>query len=190
VDIQDAGLARVVRRCQELPGQELFQYVTDEGKRQAVNSEDVNDYLGEISGEDFSAKDFRTWAGTMLTAVALSGRPEVRSQSQAKKNLVEAVKQVSQRLGNTPAVCRKCYIHPDVLDSYLNGMLHQALGGCIGARRTNALRKLRPIERAVLRLLEEHLRAAERPIESVLEASLKRESGRRRRSSRPHLGRV
>ncbi len=174
VDIHDQRLAKVVRTCQDLPGQELFQYINDEGERQGLNSEDVNDYLREISGEDFTAKDFRTWAGTMLAAVALSGLPEITSQTQARKNVVEAVKTVAERLGNTPAVCRKCYIHPEVVEHYLKGTLRKRLGGSAEKCELRDLRKLRPVETAVLRLLEESLKPAAQPLESALEASLKR----------------
>jgi DNA topoisomerase-1 len=121
VDLHDARLARIVKRCQDLPGQTLFQYVDEAGQRQSVDSSDVNDYLREITGQDFTAKDFRTWAGTVLAACALKTLAEYESETQAKKNIIEAVAQVAKKLGNTKAVCRKSYIHPAVLDAYLDG---------------------------------------------------------------------
>ena len=122
VDVADRRLARVVRRCQELPGHELFQYVDDDGQRHTITSGDVNAYLRETAGEEFTAKDFRTWAGTVLAASALAGRPRSPRPS-AKRNVVEAIRAVAARLGNTAAICRKCYVHPGVVDSYLGGTL-------------------------------------------------------------------
>ncbi len=122
IDLHDPRLAEIVRRTQELPGQDLFQYLDEEGEPQKVGSTDVNAYLREIGGEEFSAKDFRTWAGTVLAAVALRELERFETKAQAKKNLVQAIESVAQRLGNTPAVCRKCYIHPVVMESYLDGV--------------------------------------------------------------------
>jgi DNA topoisomerase I len=124
ISIEDAHLAKTVGRLRDLPGYELFQYVDDEGQTRSIGSTDVNDYLREISGEDFTAKDFRTWAGTVLAAQALAATPGFTSQAQAKKSVVKAVESVAERLRNTVAVCRKCYIHPVVIESYLNGSLH------------------------------------------------------------------
>jgi DNA topoisomerase-1 len=118
-DVRDRRLARIVQRCQSLPGQELFQYLDTERQSHTISSCDVNAYLREVSGQDFTAKDFRTWAGTLLAFHTLRGLPEPETETQARKNVVEAVKQVAVRLGNTPAVCRKCYVHPAVLDAYL-----------------------------------------------------------------------
>ena len=130
--IRDKRLARVVRACQELAGQRLFQYIDDEGEPQHVDSDDVNDYLREAMGDEFSAKDFRTWAGTVLALAALqesiaATAPASDAASTAAIN--DAVKEVAQTLGNTPAVCRKCYIHPAVIDSYLDGSLKRAVRG-------------------------------------------------------------
>lgn len=173
VSVHDRRLAKVVRSCQELPGQELFQYINDEGKRQALNSEDVNAYLRETSGQDFSAKDFRTWAGTVLTAFALQVVAEFPSQTQAKKNLVQAIKTVAQRLGNTPAVCRKCYIHPDIVQSYFEGGLAKALKGMSPPHQSKALRKLSLGEAAVLALLQAGACPEAERLKSKLVASLK-----------------
>ncbi len=127
VTLTDRRLARTVKRCRDLPGQELLQYLDGDGQRQRIDSDDVNDYLREISGEEFTAKDFRTWAGTVLCSLALREFEACLSEAEAKKNVVAAVKQVAERLGNTPAVCRKSYIHPAILDAYLDGSIRQAL---------------------------------------------------------------
>lgn len=127
VEVDDPRVARIIRRCQDLPGQELFQYVDDDGQRQQISSTEVNEYLKEITGEDFTAKDFRTWAGTVLAARALQELAGKDGQPRAKRNIVRAVEAVSQVLGNTPTICRKCYVHPAVLDAYLDGALVDTL---------------------------------------------------------------
>ncbi|HMJ90673.1 MAG TPA: hypothetical protein VK530_12710 [Candidatus Acidoferrum sp.] len=119
ITIEDRRLARIVKNCQDIPGQELFQWINGNGRRHDVTSGDVNDYLREIGGDDFTAKDFRTWAGTVLMAEALNSTVNFETQRQAKKNLKQAIDAVAEKLGNTPAVCRKCYVHPFVLDGYL-----------------------------------------------------------------------
>jgi DNA topoisomerase I len=121
--LEDRRLARIIRRCLDIPGQELFQYVDQEGEARPVGSEDVNDYLREISGEDFTAKDFRTWAGTILAARFLRGMMASPGTRGAKKQLVKAIARVADELGNTPAVCKKGYIHPAVITAYLAGGL-------------------------------------------------------------------
>jgi DNA topoisomerase I len=127
VDLRDRRLAKIVKACRDLPGYELFQYVDDDGKRQTVDSADVNAYLREISGEDFTAKDFRTWAGTVLAAKALADIARFKSTAEAKRNVVKAIESVAKKLGNTKAVCRKCYIHPAILDAYMDGATIQTL---------------------------------------------------------------
>ncbi len=121
IDLQDKRLARIVKACRDLPGYELFQYVDADGTRQVIDSADVNAYVREITGEDFTAKDFRTWAGTVLAAAELAAAAHVTSSRQAKRNIVKAVEAVARRLGNTRAVCRKSYIHPAIFDAYLEG---------------------------------------------------------------------
>jgi DNA topoisomerase-1 len=121
IGFSDPLLARTVKRCQDLPGQTLFQYIDENGERQSVDSADVNDYVREITGQDFTAKDFRTWTGTVIAACALRELKVYDSETQAKRNIVEAVSEVAKKLGNTKAVSRKCYIHPAVLDAYLEG---------------------------------------------------------------------
>ena len=128
VGIRDGRLARVVKACQELPGQRLFEYVDENREVQPVDSEDVNEYLREAMGDDFSAKDFRTWAGTLLAVRALQElEAEIGAEEPTKKLLTQAIKKVADELGNTAAVCRRCYIHPAVIDSYLDGSLTEAL---------------------------------------------------------------
>ncbi len=127
IDLADRRLANIVRRCQELPEQHLFHYIGEDGEPHPVASDDVNAYLHEISGEAVTAKDFRTWAATNLAALALSGLEQFDSQTRAKKNIVAAVESVAKKLGNTPAICRKCYIHPAIFDGYLDGSLVEGL---------------------------------------------------------------
>ncbi|MEO8718157.1 MAG: DNA topoisomerase IB [Burkholderiales bacterium] len=121
IAVSEPRLARIVQRCQDLPGQEMFQYLDSGGRRQAVTSDDVNEYLREASGRDVSAKDFRTWGGTMLAAVELRAMGSAASRREADRNIVRAVDAVAERLGNTRAVCRKYYVHPALLHAYLLG---------------------------------------------------------------------
>ena len=123
IDVKDRQLAKIVKRCQDLPGHELFQYVDEQGVLRGIESGDVNDYLREISGQDFTAKDFRTWGGTVIAMGELEAEGVFDSQTQGKKNVVQAIKATAEQLGNTPAICRKCYVHPGVLDAYLDGSL-------------------------------------------------------------------
>lgn len=127
IDLKNRKLAAVVRRCQDLPGQDLFQYLDEDGQPRTVSSDDVNDYLHEITEEPITAKDFRTWAATNLAAIALQQLEVFDSQAKAKKNVVQAVEAVAKMLGNTPAICRKCYIHPAIFNGYLDGQLLEAL---------------------------------------------------------------
>ena len=153
VGVRDRGVARVVRRLQDLPGQELFQYVDESGERRAIDSGDVNAYLQIITGDDFTAKDFRTWAGTVLAALALRRLQAADSSTQAKRNIVRAIAETAGQLGNTPAVCRKCYVHPAVLDAYLGGVtLDTVTAGA--KRRASRGRRLRAEEAGVVMLLE------------------------------------
>jgi DNA topoisomerase-1 len=162
VEISDARLARIVSRCQDLPGQELFAYLDEDGEARTVGSEDVNAYLREISGEDFTAKDFRTWAGTVLAAWALREFEEVDSEAQAKRNVVRAVERVAEWLGNTPAVSRKSYVHPGVVDAYLDGNVIREARESADAVLRDSLPDLAPQEAAVLALLRQRLRDEER----------------------------
>jgi DNA topoisomerase-1 len=156
IDLEDPRLARIVRKCQELPGEELFAYVDEQGKTHDIKSEDVNDYLRQVSGQDFTAKDFRTWAGTVLAAHALQEFEQVDSEARRKKNVVRAVEAVAERLGNTNAVCRKCYIHPQIIDSYMDGSLIDHLHK-EAEKMLKPLQHLHPEEAAVLVLLTKRL---------------------------------
>ena len=163
VKVQDRRLARVVSRCNDLPGQVLFQYVDDEGERRSVESSDVNEYLRGISGAEFTAKDFRTWAGTVLAAQALRSLAAFDTEAAAKKNIVLAVKNVASRLGNTPSVCRKCYVHPQIFDAYLDGHLVATLQQHAERELRESLPSLSSEEAAVLMLLRDRL-AGNRPV--------------------------
>jgi DNA topoisomerase-1 len=157
VDVTDGRIANIISKLQDLPGQDLFQYVDHDGKVRDITSQDVNEYLREITGEDFSAKDFRTWAGTVLTAIALNAQEKFETQKQAKSNINTAIKAVAKILGNTPAICRKCYVHPAVLENYLD---QKSIDG-LKQTTEDALEKedvdLRSSETAVLKFLESRL---------------------------------
>ncbi|MGZ8919675.1 MAG: DNA topoisomerase IB [Limisphaerales bacterium] len=176
IDIEDRHLANIVGGCQAIPGQELFQYFGDDGRPRDITSTDVNEYLQALTKSDFTAKDFRTWGGTVLAAMALQEFEKYDTKKQAKKNLVRAIEAVAQRLGNTPAICKKCYIHPEIMNAYLDGTMI----GTFKKRAETELRKstgLRPEENAVLAFLQKRLAAEERNRRSTLieklEASVK-----------------
>jgi DNA topoisomerase I len=156
VDLNDRRLARIVERCQDLPGEDLFQYLDDEGVRQTIGSGDVNQYIREISGQEFTAKDFRTWAGTLLAIEALTRIGPFSTQRSAKSNVLKAIDEVAEQLNNTRAVCRKYYVHPVVLASYMEGNLLEHLGG--GSKQSGK-EDLAADEAAVVRLLQRHIGA-------------------------------
>jgi DNA topoisomerase-1 len=162
LEVSDARLARIVGRCQDLPGQELFAYVDDDGEVRSIGSSDVNDYLREISGRDFSAKDFRTWSGTVLAAQALARVPDPGTPAETKRNVVRAIEEVAGWLGNTPAVSRSAYVHPGVVEGYEAGDVAGRLAG----------------EREVLALLRRRARAT-RPTGGPPQAASKRRRARR-----------
>ncbi len=158
VKVQDRRLARIIARARDLPGQELFQYVDDEGETHSIDSSDVNDYLRSITGEEYTAKDFRTWSGTVLAALALQEFEKFDSEAQAKKNIVRAIESVAEKLGNTPSICRKCYVHPAVLDAYLEGTVLEVLRERTEQELTEDLHALQPEEAAVVAMLQQRLR--------------------------------
>ena len=158
IHVHDRRLARIIRSSRDLPGQELFQYVDEEGETHSIDSSDVNDYLRAITGEDYTAKDFRTWSGTVLAALALQEFEKFDSETQAKKNIVRAIESVAERLGNTPSVCRKCYVHPAVLDAYLEGSVLEALRERTEQELSEDLHALQPEEAAVLAMLQQRLK--------------------------------
>jgi DNA topoisomerase-1 len=155
--VSDRRIARIVKTCQDIPGQHLFQYIDAAGDRQPVTSADVNAYLKEISGTDITAKDFRTWTGTVLAAMALAEFEAVDSQARAKKNIMRAIEHVSSRLGNTPTICRKCYVHPEIVNGYLDGDLLLKIKDDIDLEIADELQTLRPEEAAVLAFLRKRL---------------------------------
>jgi DNA topoisomerase-1 len=157
LQVKDRRIARIVKACQDLPGQDLFQYIDDDGEQLSITSADVNAYLKEITGREITAKDFRTWAGTVLAALALSEFEEFDNQAKAKKNIREAIEKVASRLGNTPSICRKCYVHPEVFACYLDGGLLLDIKQQIETQLREDLSSLKPEEAAVLSLLQERL---------------------------------
>jgi DNA topoisomerase-1 len=157
IDVSDRRLANIIRKLQDLPGQDVFQYEDETGEVRNVDSQDVNDYLQEITGEEFTAKDFRTWAGTVLTAMALNAQGPVENQAQAKKNIKDAITAVAKILGNTPTVCRKCYVHPVVLESYLDGDMIEGLRQKTEEALSEKLEDLRAEEAAVMSFLQAKL---------------------------------
>ena len=162
--IRDRRIAKIIKACQELPGQELLQYVDEAGSCQDVTSGDVNDYLKEITGKDITAKDFRTWAGTVLAAMALNELESFDSAAQAKRHLRTAIEKVAGKLGNTPTICRKCYVHPEVLNSYMDGKLVLELKEKAESELRRDVQSFKPEEAAVLALLRGRLaQEAERP---------------------------
>ena len=171
IELDDRRLAGIVRHMQDLPGEELFRYVDDDGETRRIESDDVNAYLKDVSGEDFTSKDFRTWAGTVAAARALHEIGTFETQTEAKRNVVQAIATVASALGNTRAVCRKCYIHPEILESYLEGELGDLMQRESGSRAP---------EKAVAALLKARSRKA------VVAA---RRSGAEGRSLAPALAR-
>jgi DNA topoisomerase-1 len=168
IKLTDHRVANIIKRCQNLPGQELFQYLDEEGATHTIDSQDVNEYLREISGRDITAKDFRTWAGTVMACILLRQAEAFTSEAQAKRNVVRAIQEVARRLGNTPAVCRKCYVHPAVLDRYMSGSMARALRGAVSKtpaptseeQMANASVMLREGERVLLRVLRPAVKRA------------------------------
>jgi DNA topoisomerase I len=182
LQLKDRRVARIVRACQDLPGQRLFQYQDEAGEVREVTSADVNEYLREISGSDITAKDFRTWAGTVMAALALQEFEAFDTQAAQKKNLKAAIESVAARLGNTPTICRKCYVHPEVLNAYVEGNLLLEIKQRVEEELREDLADLRPEEAAVLAMLEARLK---RTLEGSLQDSLKAVKKKRRTPRRP-----
>ncbi len=155
--LADRRVAKIVKQSQELPGQHLFSYIDDDGVQREVTSGDVNAYLREVSGTDVTAKDFRTWTGTVLAALALSEFEKFDSEAAAKKNLRAAIEKVSARLGNTPAVCRRCYVHPEVIDSYMEQSLALDIEKAVERELRDEVEGLKPEEALVLAFLQRRL---------------------------------
>ncbi len=179
LQVKDRRIARIVKACQDLPGQDLFQYLDENGEQQSITSADVNAYLKEITGRDITAKDFRTWAGTVLAALALAEFEEFDSDAKAKKNIRAAIEKVSARLGNTPSICRKCYVHPEVFASYLDGDLLIDIKEEIETELREDLPSLKPEEAAVLTLLQERLSREVKKQEEAEPARSRRSASRK-----------
>ena len=164
VAVTDKRIARIVQRCQELRGEELFKYLDDEGKRQSIQAEDVNAYLQAVTGRDVTAKDFRTWAGTMLAAEALRRTGPAQTKREAERNIVAAVDLTAKRLGNTRSVCRKYYIHPALIEAYLEGFVLPPLPERKWSKRKAHGPTLRQHEMDVLAFLKARLKPEKRGV--------------------------
>jgi DNA topoisomerase I len=182
LQLKDRRVARIVKACQELPGQKLFEYLGEDGEGREVTSADVNAYLREITGRDITAKDFRTWAGTVMAALALREFEAFDSQASAKKNLRAAIEAVASRLGNTATICRKCYIHPEILSAYTEGALMLRIKQKAESELRENLGSLKPEEAAVLALLEARLKRTLSDQLKVSVAAAKKKRARKRSS--------
>jgi DNA topoisomerase I len=169
LQLKDRRVAKIVKACQDLPGQDLFQYLDEAGEQRSISSADVNEYLREITGSDITAKDFRTWAGTVMAAMALQEMESFDTKAGAKKNVRDAIERVASRLGNTPTICRKCYVHPEIFSSYAEGALLLDIKERVEEELREDLASLKPEEAAVLSLLEGRLK---RTLSDQLEDSL------------------
>ena len=171
IDLSDKRLARIIKRCEEIPGYDLFQYLDHDGNHHHITSQDVNDYLREITGEHFTAKDFRTWAGSVLAGQMLREIGPFTTATQAKKNVVQAITAVAERLGNTPSVCRKCYVHPAVLEAYLSG----GMANVTPQQAKEIKEEIREVKQELEEEIAEHttaLRKEEQALVSLLEQKL------------------
>ncbi len=157
INLQDRRLAGIIKRCSDIPGYELFQYLDGDGERHSIDSADVNEYLHEITGEHFTAKDFRTWAGSVLASAMLREFEPFSTATEAKKNIVQAIAAVASRLGNTPSVCRKCYVHPAVIEAYLGGMSTEAAKQKLDEEIAEHTTALRHEEQSLVDLLQQRL---------------------------------
>ena len=155
IELKDRRLAKVIKQCQDIPGYEIFKYYDENGDRHFVDSGDVNEYLQQITTHDFSAKDFRTWAGTLLSAIKLNQLGEFDSEKQAQKNIVLAIKNVAKQLGNRPATCRKYYVHPAVIEAYQNGFLVDMMSEVVGSK--SKANELNPEEAVILEIIKKAL---------------------------------
>ncbi len=152
IQLRDSRLARIIKRIKDLPGYELFQYMDSDGLRHAIDSSDVNEYLKEITGRDYTAKDFRTWSGTVHTTLALRSLQQFTTVAEAKKNITQAIEAAAKKLGNTPAICRKCYVHPLIIENYMAGKMTDITENANDMEDEN--RALAFIERYILDMLQ------------------------------------
>ena len=162
--VENKRIASIVRRCADISGHELFKYLDEAGEPRAIDSGDVNSYIKEITQQDFTAKDFRTWAGTVLAALALAEYKKYDTQAEAKRNVVAAIENVARQLGNTPAICRKCYVHPEILEAYMSGDLVKMIEGKIADRFRKQHAKLSADEVMVLAFLNKRLKRARKSV--------------------------
>lgn len=163
IELDDCTLARIVSQCQDLPGYRLFQYMDEEGSPRDLDSGDVNQYLREITGQDFTAKDFRTWVGTVLASRELVAVGPGRTERDKKSKIVAAVKRVAGHLGNRPATCRKYYIHPAMFEAYSDGTLFSVMQQGIEEFQAYQGRGLSPEEYSVMVLVTKYLEKAKKP---------------------------
>jgi DNA topoisomerase-1 len=188
IDLKDRRLAAIVHACRDLPGQELFQYLDEKNEVRDVGSSDVNDYLRTISGQDFTAKDFRTWAGTALAAQALQGFQDFDSAAAAKRNVTKAIERVAERLGNTQAICRKSYVHPGIIEAYMDRSLVKTVKRQAERELRGTLHRLSSEDAAVLALLRQRMKlelSGRQPWTKSKRARARRTSTRRA-ARRPH----
>lgn len=164
VEVDDPRLAAIIRQCRDVPGYELFQYYGEDGEKRVVDSADVNEYLRAVSGDDFTAKDFRTWAGTIQAASALLDGGPCETEREAKARVVDAIELVAERLGNTPAICRQCYIHPEIIERYMDGTLYERLDTSAEPPRFEKVRGLSAGESMMLGMLEKTLEEANQSV--------------------------
>jgi DNA topoisomerase I len=162
--VENKRIASIVRRCADISGHELFKYLDEAGEPRAIDSGDVNSYIKEITQQDFTAKDFRTWAGTVLAALALAEYKKYDTQAEAKRNVVAAIENVARQLGNTPAICRKCYVHPEILEAYMSGDLVKMIEGKIADKFRKQHAKLSADEVMVLAFLNKRLKRARKSV--------------------------
>ena len=155
IELRDRRLANVIKQCQDIPGYEVFKYYDEDGERHFVDSGDVNEYLQQITEQDFTAKDFRTWAGTLLGAIELNKLGEFDSERQAQKNVTQAIKNVAKQLGNRPATCRKYYVHPAIIEAYQDGLLIDMMSGVVDSK--SKANELNPEERVILEIIKKAL---------------------------------
>ena len=155
IELQDRRLANIIKKCQEIPGYEIFKYYDESGERHFVDSGDVNDYLQQITKQEFTAKDFRTWAGTLSTAIELSELGEADSEQEAKSNVVQAIKNTAKQLGNRPATCRKYYVHPAIIEAYHDGKLLTMMSDLDDVESN--LDRLTSEEEAVLKIIQQEI---------------------------------
>ncbi|MDB5072361.1 MAG: topA [Candidatus Eremiobacteraeota bacterium] len=182
VEVRDKRIARIIQKSQDLPGQQLFEYVDDDGTARPVRSEDVNEYLKEISGGDFTAKDFRTWEATMMCALELAAlEAQEHNQTERKKLVTEVITKVAEHLGNTPAVCKKSYVYPGVVNDFLNNGALELIEKAVEKASPHALDRH---ETAVVALIERIITSENQPLADVLAKSVRAERAKRKKTAK------